>query len=44
MIDYKRELIEFIEYVLENELPYEASWIYATELKKRLESIGVDEE
>jgi len=35
-IDYKSELIKFIEFVLENELPHEMSWDYATALKEKL--------
>ena len=35
-IDYKEELIKFIEFVLEEELPFESSWKYAIELKERL--------
>lgn len=32
----QEELIKFIEFVLEEELPHEISWSYATKLKERL--------
>lgn len=32
----QEELIKFIEFVLEEELPHEKSWDYAVELKERL--------
>jgi hypothetical protein len=38
-INYKEELHKFIDYVLAEELPFEMSWNYATELKKRLERV-----
>ena len=36
-VDYKMELEQFIDTVLEHELPYELSWVYAKKLKKQLE-------
>ena len=36
IVDYKQELIQFIEYVLEEELPGEKSWDYAMKLAERL--------
>ena len=33
---YKEELLKMIEYILKEELPYEKSWVYATELKERI--------
>jgi len=35
--EIESELSNMIEFILEEELPYEKSWVYATELKERLE-------
>jgi len=34
---HKEELEKMIAFILKEELPYEKSWIYATELKERME-------
>ena len=34
--NYEEELIKFIEYVLEEELPFEKSYEYALKLKERI--------
>jgi len=38
--ELENELIKIIEFILEEELPHEKSWTYATELKERMEKEG----
>ena len=35
-MNYRRELIKLVEYVIKNELPHEKSWVYAKKLRRRL--------
>ena len=40
-VDHKEELKKFIDFVLDEELPHEVSWTYATELKEWLEKYDI---